>query len=149
MIEDRTTHQLDGFLRKRFLRHAIAIRSTCRNWDLLVTLDKSGHGSEFQYRDHFINRNEFEWQSQNRTAQDGSDGRDIRNHVERGFAVHLFIRGQKRMKRGGGAPFTYCGDVQFADWHGNRPVTVRWKLRADVPDGIWTSLGNTEPQQTT
>ena len=37
---------------------------------LLVTLDKSGHGSEFQYKDHFISRSEFEWQSQNRTAQD-------------------------------------------------------------------------------
>jgi superfamily II DNA or RNA helicase/HKD family nuclease/diadenosine tetraphosphate (Ap4A) HIT family hydrolase len=110
---------------------------------LLVTLDKSAHGSEFQYKDHFISRSEFEWQSQNRTGQDSGDGRDIRHHVERGFAVHLFVRGQKRMP-GGAAPFIYCGDVQFLEWHGDRPITVRWKLPTDVPDSVWASLGGTD-----
>ncbi len=115
---------------------------------LLATLDKSGHGSEFQYKDHFISRSEFEWQSQNRTSQQSADGQDIRQHAERGLAVHLFVRGQKKMPRGGAAPFIYCGDVQFAEWHGDRPITVRWKLPADVPDGIWASLGSTEPRAT-
>jgi Domain of unknown function (DUF3427) len=107
---------------------------------LLTTLDKSGHGSEFQYKDHFISRNEFEWQSQNRTAQNSADGQDIRRHTERGFAVHLFVRGQKKVPRGGAAPFVYCGDVGFVDWHGDRPITVRWKLQADVPEPVWSSL---------
>jgi hypothetical protein len=107
---------------------------------LLATLDKSGHGSEFQYKDHFVSRTEFEWQSQNRTSQESADGRDIRENVERGVAVHLFVRGQKKMPRGGAAPFVYCGDVQFAEWHGNRPITVRWKLPTAVPDAVWASL---------
>lgn len=112
---------------------------------LLVTLDKSAHGSEFQYKDHFISRSEFEWQSQNRTRQDSNDGRDIRDHVKRGIAVHLFVRGQKRIASGrGAAPFVYCGEVQYLDWHGDRPITVRWKLPADVPDGIWVSLGGSD-----
>jgi len=107
---------------------------------LLVTLDKSGHGSEFQYKDRFISRCEFEWQSQNRTNQDSRDGQDIRHHVERGFAVHLFVRGQKKMPRGGAAPFTYCGDVRFLKWQGDRPITVTWSLPADPPDAVWASL---------
>jgi hypothetical protein len=111
---------------------------------LLVTLDKAAHGAEFQYKDHFVNRSEFEWQSQNRASQASNDGRDIRGHAERGFAVHLFVRGQKKMARGGAAPFVYCGDVQFLDWHGDRPITVRWKLQNEVPDTIWASLGGTE-----
>jgi len=106
---------------------------------LLATLDKSGHGSEFQYKDHFISRNEFEWQSQNRTAQDDADGQAIRYHAERGLAVHLFVRSQKKTPRGA-APFVYCGDVQFFDWHGDQPITVKWKLQSDVPDAVWSSL---------
>jgi hypothetical protein len=107
---------------------------------LLATLDKSGHESEFQYKDHFISRNEFEWQSQNRTSQQSADGQDIRQHAERGFAVHLFVRSQKKVARGGAAPFIYCGDVRFGEWHGDRPITVIWKLPADVPDTLWASF---------
>ena len=111
---------------------------------LLTTLDKSGHGSEFQYKDHFISRSEFEWQSQNRTSQQSADGQDIREHAERGFAVHLFVRGQKKTPRGGAAPFIYCGDVRFVEWQNEKPITVRWKLPAEVPDGIWDSLRGSE-----
>jgi hypothetical protein len=46
---------------------------------LLVTLDKSGHGTDFQYGDHFIDPSTFEWQSQNRTSREGKDGRLIRD----------------------------------------------------------------------
>src|ERR1700733_12665584 len=53
---------------------------------LLATLDKSGHGSEFQYKDHFVSRGEFEWQSQNRTSQEGRIGQDISKHGDRGIA---------------------------------------------------------------
>src|SRR6185503_15969437 len=56
---------------------------------LLTTLDKSGHGSEFQYKDHFVSATEFEWQSQNRTSQ--QNGQDIQKHAERAIAVHLFV----------------------------------------------------------
>src|SRR5262249_42174028 len=36
---------------------------------LLVTLDKSGKGADFQYRDHFLSPTLFQWESQNRTRQ--------------------------------------------------------------------------------
>jgi Domain of unknown function (DUF3427) len=41
---------------------------------LLVTLDKVGHATDFQYKDHFVTATEFEWQSQNRTGHASADG---------------------------------------------------------------------------
>jgi hypothetical protein len=89
----------------------------------LVTLDKAGHATDFQYQDHFVSPTEFEWQSQNRTAQASTDGADIQKHAERGIVVHLFVRAEKKRVGGGAAPFTYCGDVRYVAWHGERPIT--------------------------
>jgi superfamily II DNA or RNA helicase/diadenosine tetraphosphate (Ap4A) HIT family hydrolase len=108
---------------------------------LLVTLDKSGHASDFQYGDRFLSPAEFEWQSQNRTTQASAHGDAIRRHVERGIAVHLFVRPTKKLAgRSGSAPFTYCGDVQFADWEGDAPITVRWRLPEGVPERLREKL---------
>jgi hypothetical protein len=108
---------------------------------LLATLDKSGHGSEFKYKDRFLSRNEFEWQSQNRTSQASGDGQDVSNHAERGIAVHLFVRAQKKRAGGASAPFVFCGDVSFAKWEGDKPITVKWMLPTAVPDYVWSALG--------
>jgi hypothetical protein len=107
---------------------------------LLVTMDKSGHAEEFQYHDRFIDRTEFEWQSQNRTTRESADGRDIQNHAERNIPVHLFVRTHKRRPGGGSAPFIYCGDVRFQSWEGEKPITVRWQLSASVPDAVWRTI---------
>ncbi|MBA3885562.1 MAG: DUF3427 domain-containing protein, partial [Acidobacteria bacterium] len=107
---------------------------------LLTTLDKAGHGSEFQYKDHFLSPTEFAWQSQNRTSQASADGQDIRKHAGREIPVHLFVRSQKKLPGGGSAPFVYCGDVDFIDWHGDKPITVRWRLREPVPERLWGEL---------
>jgi uncharacterized protein DUF3427 len=72
---------------------------------LLTTLDKAGHAPGFQYKDHFVSPTDFEWQSQNRTSQASADGQDIQKHAERGLAVHLFVRHQKKLPGGGSAPF--------------------------------------------
>jgi len=108
---------------------------------LLVTLDKAGHAEDFQYKDHFVTPTEFEWQSQNRTAQASSDGQDIEKHAARGIAVHLFIRSQKKRAAGGAAPFVYCGDVQFVGWRGEKPITVQWRLPEPIPPRIQSTLG--------
>ena len=113
---------------------------------LLATLDKSGHGAEFQYKDHFISPSEFEWQSQNRTGQRSADGQDIQNHQARNTAVHLFVREQKRRAGGGAAPFVYCGDVSFISWDGEKPITVHWKLPEEVPERLREVLGVPRPE---
>jgi hypothetical protein len=107
---------------------------------LLVTLDKSGMPQEHRYGDRFLSHDLFEWKSQNRHAQSSSAGQAIRHHAERGLMVHLLVR--KNSKIGGrGAPFVYCGDIEFVDWEGEKPITVRWRLREPVSDRLAKLFG--------
>jgi len=108
---------------------------------LLVTLDKRGHSQEFKYGDTFLSPAVFQWQSQNRTSPESADGQRLSRHRDQGYAVHLFVRPAKKTASGGSSPFTYCGDVDFIEWEGSRPITIRWALRDAVPTRLWASLG--------
>ncbi len=102
---------------------------------LLVTLDKDDLQEGHKYRDRFLSPTLFEWQSQNRTRRDSAHGELLRDHVKKGVAVHLFVR---RSKKRSGRPvgFTYCGEVQFVDWEGDEPITIRWRLAQSLPDRL-------------
>jgi superfamily II DNA or RNA helicase len=106
---------------------------------LLVTLDKTTKAESFQYRDKFLSPTVFQWESQNRTRQQDAAGQAIRAHSERAIAVHLFVRRSSKIGQRS-APFIYCGDVQFRDWEGERPITVRWELAEGVPDRLREEL---------
>jgi hypothetical protein len=110
---------------------------------LLVTLDKSGKTPAFQYRDRFLSPDVFQWESQNRTRQADGHGQLIRHHRERDTAVHLFVRKTSKMVGGGSAPFVYCGDVEFVDWEGENPITVRWRLPEATPEPLRAELATT------
>ena len=94
---------------------------------LLVTLEKEALEEQFRYRDHFIGPDIFQWQSQNRTMQRGAVGQAIKHHRERGIEVQLFVCRHPKAA-GRAAPFVYCGQLQFLDWEGEKPITVRWRL---------------------
>jgi superfamily II DNA or RNA helicase/HKD family nuclease/diadenosine tetraphosphate (Ap4A) HIT family hydrolase len=107
---------------------------------LLVTIDREGMSQQFQYQNRFLAPDRFQWQSQNRTAQDSKNGRLIRDHQQLGVPVHLFVRAEK--KRGSApAAFLYCGTVAFEKWEGNEPVTVDWRLHQPVPERLLESFG--------
>jgi superfamily II DNA or RNA helicase/diadenosine tetraphosphate (Ap4A) HIT family hydrolase len=112
---------------------------------LLVTLNKAGHTEDFQYEDRFLSAGVFQWQSQNRTTQKSTHGQDIRLHVEREIAVHLFVRRGKKSPDGRSAPFIYCGDVEYQSWEGESPIAVRWRLREELPQRLRQSLGVVAP----
>ncbi len=97
---------------------------------LLVTLAKGDLSKEHQYEDRFLGPERFQWQSQNRTTQASKDGQSMRSHQEQGLSVHLFVRAKKR------DPFIYCGDVEFADWTGEKPITIQWRLPEPVPERL-------------
>lgn len=104
---------------------------------LLVTIDKADMHGGFDYGDHFLAPDLFEWQSQNRTTQAGGHGTLIREHRQRGVDVHLFVRKQKKDGKGNASPFVYCGPVTFASWKGEKPITVKWRLERAVPDRLF------------
>ena len=88
-----------------------------------------------RYGDRFLSRDLFEWKSQNRHTQSGKAGTAIEHHAGRGIHVHLLVR--KRSKVGSkGAPFIYCGEVDFVDWEGEKPITVHWRLRRRISDRV-------------
>ena len=108
---------------------------------LLVSLKKTGTGENFLYEDRFLAPDLFQWESQNRTTQASTHGQLIKNHAERGIPVHLFVRSERKTPSGRSAPFVYCGDVEFASWEGEKPVTVHWKLPTSVPERLRALLG--------
>jgi len=115
---------------------------------LLVTLEKDDLQKDHRYEDKFLSAERFQWQSQNQTAQASKRGQMLRHHSERGIAVHLFVR---RSKKTGSksAPFYYCGPVTFEKWHGERPISIEWRLTTAVPERLHKlfliSTGQTSP----
>ena len=107
---------------------------------LLVTLDKSAAADEHKYQDRFVSASEFEWQSQNRTSQESKDGISIRDHGSQGIEVLLFVRTHSKTKQNKASPFVYCGTIDFQNWHGDNPITVRWQLREEVPTRLREEL---------
>jgi superfamily II DNA or RNA helicase/diadenosine tetraphosphate (Ap4A) HIT family hydrolase len=99
---------------------------------LLVTLDKGSLAKEHNYEDSFLSGTIFRWQSQNRTAQKSNHGQKIRSHSEKKINIQLFVRGGK-LFNGKAAPFYYCGMVDFMDWEGEKPITVKWRLQNEIP----------------
>jgi hypothetical protein len=102
---------------------------------LLVTLEKDDLLEGHQYVDKFLSPDRFQWQSQNRTTQESRHGQILQQHQERGVSVHLFVRRTKKIN-GKPAPFYYCGPVRFENWHGERPITIEWRLPTPVPDRL-------------
>jgi superfamily II DNA or RNA helicase/diadenosine tetraphosphate (Ap4A) HIT family hydrolase len=108
---------------------------------LLVTLEKAGMPAAHRYSDRFLSPNLFEWKSQNRHTQEGSAGQAMCHHGERAIPVHLLVRKEGKLPDGKAAPFIYCGLVDFVDWEGEKPITIRWKLRTPLSDRIAGSFG--------
>jgi superfamily II DNA or RNA helicase/diadenosine tetraphosphate (Ap4A) HIT family hydrolase/HKD family nuclease len=105
---------------------------------LLVTLDKADLQADHKYDDGFLSPDQLRWQSQNRTTQASTHGQIISQALS-GYQIYLFVRSSK--KRGAVAsPFTYCGQINFASWQGNAPITVIWNLQASVPNHLWRML---------
>ena len=100
-----------------------------------MTLDKSNQPAEHKYEDKFLSREIFEWKSQNRHTQASNAGQAMYRHAQKGFEVHLFVRKTSKVAIVT-APFVYCGDVDFVDWEGNKPITIRWKLRQALADAL-------------
>ena len=94
----------------------------------------------FQYGDHFLSSDLFQWQSQNRTKQESKHGSLIREHFATGVRVQLFVRAEKTLAGGGAAPFVYCGPVTFVDWEGEKPITVRWRLDQPLTERLATEF---------
>jgi hypothetical protein len=107
---------------------------------LLVTLKKVKSDPGSAYEDRFASPTEFHWQSQTSMQRSDLKSRRIGNHQADGIALHLFVRDQK-VQRGKSRPFVYCGQVDFASWEHDQPISVTFRLRQAVPEALRAELG--------
>lgn len=97
----------------------------------MVTLHKdSSTPVEHRYADRFLSRTEFQWESQASTAADSAKARRIRNHVDDGRLIHLFVRLRSRQ------PMVYCGTINYLRDEGEKPLRVWFERSHPLPEGL-------------
>ena len=103
---------------------------------LLVTLNKQGKSVDHQYHDYFKAADLLHWQSQNSTSSGSSKGKAIINHQADGNDVHLFVRKYRKSVGGKGAPFYYCGKINYESHKGEKPMSVEWRLENSLNEAL-------------
>ncbi|WP_238907623.1 DEAD/DEAH box helicase [Clostridium sp. YIM B02506] len=107
---------------------------------LFIDLHKEGDIKEsINYKDKFIDRNYFQWQTPNSTAQTSERGKNIIFNKERGINLHIFVRKYKEID-GVTEPYIYIGKGNVVEFEGEKPITVKLKLQNLMPVDIYTEF---------
>ena len=93
----------------------------------------------YNYKDEFINRSIFQWQTPNSTAQTSERGKNIIYNKEKGIKLHLFIRKYKEID-GKVQPYIYIGKGNTIEFEGDKPITVKLKLENKIPESLYTEF---------
>jgi superfamily II DNA or RNA helicase len=101
-----------------------------------VTLNKTEehYSPTTMYADRAITETLFQWESQSTIRPDSPTGQRYIHHVERGSAVHLFLRESKEADGDLGAPpYLYAGPMTYIEHAGGRPMRIVWELARPLP----------------
>ncbi|MGL5820740.1 MAG: DEAD/DEAH box helicase [Sarcina sp.] len=114
----------------------------CNNneWFLFVDLHKDEDIKEsINYKDKFLSRELFQWQSPNNTAISSERGQKLINNVEKNINLHVFIRKYKKID-GAVEPYIYIGKGDTVYYEGEKPITVHLKLRNEVAINLYSEF---------
>lgn len=104
---------------------------------LFIDLHKGEDVKEsVNYKDEFISREYFQWQTPNSTSPDSERGKNIIFNKKRGINLHLFIRKYKDID-GKVQPYIYIGKGDVINYEGEKPITVKMKLEQEVPSSLY------------
>lgn len=104
---------------------------------LFVDLHKEdGIKESINYKDKFIDRKCFQWQSPNSTSQSSERGMNITRNIERKINLHIFIRKFKEID-GVVQPYIYIGKGDVVKFKGEKPITVKMELQNEMPIGLY------------
>ncbi|NEW09380.1 DUF3427 domain-containing protein [Paenibacillus sp. SYP-B3998] len=107
---------------------------------LFINLNKGGTVADhLQYHDYFVDQQHFHWQSQNPTSHDSERGQEFIHHVVKGRHIHLFVRKFEKMHNVA-LPFTYLGEADYVNSHGDKPMNINWRLHQPIPDALYTDF---------
>lgn len=107
---------------------------------LFVDLHKEeGIKDSINYKDKFIDRKYFQWQSPNSTSQSSERGKNIIYNKERNVNLHIFIRKYKEID-GVVEPYIYIGKGDVVSFQGEKPITVKISLNNEIPRVLYTEF---------
>jgi len=95
---------------------------------LFIDLHKEENIKEsINYKDKFLDRQYFQWQSPNSTSQSSERGKNIIFNKDRKINLHLFVRKYKQID-GVVQPYIYIGKGNTVEYSGEKPITIKIKL---------------------
>lgn len=102
-----------------------------------ITLNKSekDFSPSTLYEDYAINEKLFHWQTQSRTSVKSPTGQRYINHKKTGNTIALFVREYKK-ENGYTAPFTFLGTCEYVKHSGDRPISIVWRLKEEIPPAL-------------
>lgn len=107
---------------------------------LFIDLHKEEDIKEsINYKDKFLDRTHFQWQTQNNTAQSSERGKNIIFNKQRNVNLHLFVRKYSEIDRIS-QPFIYIGKGDVEEYSGEKPITVKIKLHNQIPVSLYTEF---------
>ncbi len=107
---------------------------------LFIDLHKEDDIKEsINYQDKFIDEHYFQWQTPNSTSQKTDRGKNIIYNNRRGIKLHLFVRKYRKID-GKNEPFIYIGTGDTVHYEGEKPITVKIKLKKPIPSNLFTEL---------
>ena len=117
-----------------------------KDYFLFVDLLKHEVKESIDYKDTFIDKKYFQWESQNKTTQSSIPGQNFINHIELGYSLHLFVR-KNKVEDGVIQGYTYFGKVITKDYTGNKPIRFRFELEDEVPESIYYRFETKKEEQ--
>lgn len=107
---------------------------------LFIDLHKEENIKEsINYKDKFLDRQHFQWQSPNSTSQISERGKNIIFNKDRKINLHLFVRKYKQID-GVVQPYIYIGKGNTIEYSGEKPITVKIKLDNIAPVSLYTEF---------
>ncbi|MBU5486673.1 DEAD/DEAH box helicase [Clostridium sp. MSJ-8] len=104
---------------------------------LFIDLHKDENIKEsINYKDKFISREIFQWQSPNSTSQESERGKNIIDNCNRHVNLHLFVRKYKEIDKKV-QPYIYIGKGDTIKYEGEKPITVKLKLENKIPESLY------------
>ena len=91
---------------------------------------------EENYKDKFLDREYFQWQSPNSTTQSSDRGKNLIFNKDRKINLHLFVRKYKMIDKKS-QPYIYIGTGDTVEYNGEKPITMKIKLHNEVPSKIY------------
>lgn len=100
---------------------------------LFVDLHKEQEIDErINYKDKFISRKQFQWESPNATKSTTPRGKDLTRNKERGKVIHLFVRKYKEVNRVT-QRYTYIGTADAISYQNEKPIEIQYQLHEKMP----------------